>query len=387
MKGLDDNDVVRERGRAALDPVGGAVPFQPAPKAKANGKAKREQEGGDGNGGAIAVRLVALVDPDDLLLDDRGDPYAHTLRDDHRELLRVRGRAFRAWIAGRLYEQEEKAPNGEALAAALNVIEAMARKGRRALLWNRVARGADGAIWIDLADPKWRAVRVTAAGWEVRSDPPPLFRRFSHQQPLPDPVAGGDARRLLPFLDLLDRSLLIRLDRIPSERRKEEADFWRDFDAVKPGILGGLLDALSGAMRARERLTFDRLPRLADFARWGAAAAEALGYGADTFIKAMFANVERQIEEVVEHDPVAHAILEFARDRREWTGSAAELYEELNKARGNKPAEQGWPKRAADLGKRLNILRSTLGDLGVKAEPGRDTDKGRRRTWTIACQA
>ena len=63
-------------------------------------------------------------------------------------------------------------------------------------------------------------------------------------------------------------------------------------------IFGGLLDALVGAMRLRDRLEFDRLPRLADFARWGAAAA--LGYGAAAFVKAMFANVERQITEVVE---------------------------------------------------------------------------------------
>lgn len=513
MKQPDDNDVVRANGRAGFDPMDRLTPFMVAAQKAA--APKREE----GKESAMAVRLVQFVEPEDLIVDERGDVYAHTLQDGHRELHRVRSRGFRSWLAGRMYDAEERAPNGEALGSALNVIEAKARRGVRTTLWNRVARGEDGAIWIDLADKQWRAVRVTSRGWEVRRDPPPLFRRYSHQQALPVPVKGGDAHKLLRFLnvasdddallflasmvaalvpdipqamlilhgpqgsakttaarvrralvdpsgvptvivrrdigelvqaldhhymplldnlntlsdwqsdifcqaatgggfckrelysdaddvilsfrrplvltginvpavapDLLDRSILIRLERIAPERRQDESYLWRQFDAARPEILGGLLDALVGAMQIEATLTLGRLPRLADFARWGAAASEALGFGASTFVKAMFANVERQIEEVVEGDPVAHAVLELARAEREWSGTASELYEALTKARGGNAAEAGWPKRSADLGRRLNVLRSTLAELGVHAEPSRQGGGGRRRTWTITCR-
>lgn len=513
MKLPDDNDVVRTNGRANFDPMADIVPFTP-PAEKA--AAPRREEAKES---AMAVRLVELVDAEDLIVDERGDAYAQVLKDAHREMHRVRSRGFRSWLAGRMYDAEDRAPNGEALGSALNVIEARARHGQRVTLWNRIARAEDGAIWIDLADRHWRAVRVTAAGWELRHDPPPLFRRYSHQQALPRPVPGSDARKLLDFLnvgsdddallflssmvaalvpdipqamlilhgpqgsakttaarlrralidpsavptvivrrdigelvqaldhhymplldnlntlsdwqsdifcqaatgggfckrelysdaddvilsfrrplvltginvpavapDLLDRSMLIRLERIAPERRQEEAVFWQEFERVKPMILGGLLDALVGAMRIKPTLSLGRLPRLADFARWGAAASQALGYGAAAFVSAMFANVERQIEEVVEHDPVAHAVLELARAEREWSGSASELYDVLSKARGGSASEAGWPKRSADLGRRLNVLRSTLADLGVQVEPSRQGGGGRRRTWTITCR-
>lgn len=514
MKLPDDNDVVRAKGRAAFDPMAGVVPFTlPTEKPAA---AKREE----GKESAMAARLVEMVDADDLIVDERGDAYAHVLQDAHRELHRVRSRGFRSWLAGRMYDAEDRAPNGEALGSALNVIEARARRGQRVTLWNRVARAEDGTIWLDLADKRSRAVRVSADGWELRHDPPPLFRRYSHQQSLPHPVRGGDARKLLDFLnvgsdedtllflasmvaalvpdipqamlilhgpqgsakttaarlrralidpsavptvivrrdigelvqaldhhymplldnlntlsdwqsdifcqaatgggfckrelysdaddvilsfrrplvltginvpavapDLLDRSMLIRLERIAPERRQEEARFWQQFDAARAEILGGLLDALVIAMRIKPGLALGRLPRLADFARWGAAASQALGFGAQAFVDAMFANVERQIEEVVEHDPVAHAVLELARAERDWSGSASELYDVLSKARGGNTTEAGWPKRSADLGRRLNVLRSTLADLGVQVEPSRQGGGGRRRTWTITCRA
>ena len=50
---------------------------------------------------------------------------------------------------------------------------------------NRSAWSTDRtALWIDLADPQWRSVRLTAGDWTVVENPPSLFRRFTHQQPL-----------------------------------------------------------------------------------------------------------------------------------------------------------------------------------------------------------
>jgi hypothetical protein len=57
-------------------------------------------------------------------------------------------------------------------------------------------------IWIDMVDDYWRAIHITRDGWRVVVNPPTMFRRFTHQQPLPKPVRGGDVRELLEFTNL-----------------------------------------------------------------------------------------------------------------------------------------------------------------------------------------
>ena len=70
----------------------------------------------------------------------------------------------------------------------------------------RVAYHED-AYWYDLGD--WRAVRITAEGWDVVGKPPILFRHYQHQIPQVEPLLGGD---LDPFLNLLNvRSWTARL--------------------------------------------------------------------------------------------------------------------------------------------------------------------------------
>ncbi len=69
--------------------------------------------------------------------------------------------------------------------------------------------------------------------------------------------------------DILDRSILLHLERIDSRTRLEESDIWRSFDEAKPKILGGIFDALSRAMAIYPTVNFPCLPRMADFARWG----------------------------------------------------------------------------------------------------------------------
>jgi hypothetical protein len=65
----------------------------------------------------------------------------------------------------------------------------------------RVAAEAD-AVYIDLADADWHAVRVTAVGWSIVQNPPVRFRRSSGMQPLPLPERGVAIDRLRPFLNV-----------------------------------------------------------------------------------------------------------------------------------------------------------------------------------------
>jgi hypothetical protein len=181
--------------------------------------------------------------------------------------------------------------------------------------------------------------------------------------------------------DLLDRLLLIGLDRLQPDARREEAALWGEFNASLPLLLGGLLSALSGAMRLHPTIHVPRPPRMADFARWGAAASEALGFGAQAFLDAVNRNAQGQLEEVLEHDPVARAVMEFLDERGTYTGTASELLGLLNE-RVPDYREEGWPKSASQLSKRIRVLQTTLMDAGVRVRfsPGRK--RGRLITLT-----
>jgi transposase-like protein len=68
--------------------------------------------------------------------------------------------------------------------------------------------------------------------------------------------------------DLLDRGLIVTLPPIPEEKRRPEAELWRDFEKARPRIPGALFDAVSGALGAVESVRLEGMPRMADFAVW-----------------------------------------------------------------------------------------------------------------------
>jgi hypothetical protein len=141
----------------------------------------------------------------DLFHDERRDGYAVTTHKSIRRTLKLRGREFRRWLAGLYYAETERAANNEAISTALSVLEAKATfDGRMLELSNRFAM-REGVIYLDVADESWRVIKVTAQGWEMLAKPPVLFRRYSHQQALPDPVKGGK-------LSDLHRHLAIKSD-------------------------------------------------------------------------------------------------------------------------------------------------------------------------------
>ncbi len=195
--GLDDYLLTHSKGEFD-DLVEATSPWEQPRHSGGQGEAEPRESQAD--------RLVSLVLASgvELFHDQFGDTFALVPVGGHREIWPCRGKGLKRWLAGRLWQAEQKAANSEALSAALNVIEAQARfDGAERELHNRVA-AYQGALWYDLGDRDWRAVRITPAGWEVVADPPILFRRYSHQRPQPEPVRGGDLQELRGFVNLRD---------------------------------------------------------------------------------------------------------------------------------------------------------------------------------------
>ena len=160
--------------------------------------------------------FIALELDTRLFVDQYDTPHIRFPVDEIYKTYPLRSNIVKQWLAKLLYDTIEKAPGGEALNATLNVLKAKAREEAQIPLYNRVAPGAGGAIWIDMADYFWRGIYVTKDGWKKVDTPPILFRRFSHQLPLPDPEPGGDVREILEFSNLHNpqHSLLYVVDTV-----------------------------------------------------------------------------------------------------------------------------------------------------------------------------
>jgi putative DNA primase/helicase len=60
----------------------------------------------------------------------------------------------------------------------------------------------EGKVFIDLGNPGWAAVKVTAAGWSINRNPPLKFLRSSSMRSLPEPERGGMIEELRGFLNV-----------------------------------------------------------------------------------------------------------------------------------------------------------------------------------------
>jgi hypothetical protein len=482
----------------------------------------RDEKHAQGQGKASqADLLVELGRTAELFHDPSGTGFARLHLGSHLEIWPLQSKRFRNWLRLWHYQQFGKAPNSDAINATCGVLDGIACfDGTERDLHNRVA-WLDGAIYYDLADQRWRAIRVHEDGWEIVERPPIVFRRYAHQRPQVEPIAGGDTRAVLRFLnihpddqllllvwlvaafvpdiphpvpdfhgekgsgksvgqrvlrrvidpscveslafpsdmrelvqqlshhyapvydnvdhlppwvtdilcravtaegfskrelysddedviysyrrvimlnginvvaeraDLLNRSTLIALSRISRTERREEREFWQRFDQAHPYILGGVLDTLSAAMRVYPTLQVPSLERMADFTRWGAAIAEALGYGAGEFLRAYRSNIGVQTLEAVQGHIVGATVLSLMEGHDEWSGTPTELLTALEDAgedahlfrrRSNgKVDAKGWPGAPHILSRRLNEIRSNLTELGIQIVGGR----GNERVMTI----
>jgi hypothetical protein len=196
------------------------------------------------------------------------------------------------------------------------------------------------------------------------------------------PVLLNGIEDVATRFDLLDRCVVLSLPTIPDDRRREEEALWREFEAAHPRILGALLDAVVGGLRMLPSVKLDRLPRMADFARWGEAVGRALGWSEGAFLSAYEANRASVNEVAVEASPIALAVRGLAAQQEEWTGTATELLKLLTEQAGESATrEKSWPRNANALSGRLKRAAPSLRKCGVEITFDRTT---RKRTITIS---
>ena len=444
-------------------------------------------------------------------------------------IIPIRSKQFKAWLSVLMWNSEEKAPGIEGLMSAINVLTGKALgEGKQYTLYNRVAPAEDG-IWLDMTDDNWRAIKITPEGWEIVQDPPILFRRYNHQQALPEPIrvaepdislntlklleyvniSKDDEKTKLTFLctcisylipliphpifvvhgpqgsaktwffrlirrildpssievlslprddreliqqldhnwlalydnltslptwvsdmlcrastgsgfskrelysddddtiynfkrcvglnginpaarrgDLLDRSILVCVEKIDNEKRKTEESLNSAFEAEKAAILGGFLGVLSKALKVYPKIELNGFFRMADFTRYGCAIAQALGKTTEDFLDAYEEKVESQNEEAINANPVAMVIVDYFQNcyfakgpdgkpvRETWEGAPAMLYQLITthaQTMGIRTDSRGsWPKAPNAFTRVLNDIASSLQAVGyeITVKPG-----------------
>ncbi|MFC1896811.1 hypothetical protein ACFL0Q_09205, partial [Thermodesulfobacteriota bacterium] len=180
--------------------------------------------------------------------------------------------------------------------------------------------------------------------------------------------------------DLTDRVIRLSLATIPEEDRRTEKEFWEEFDAERPAIIGAILDTVSCALKGYRNVKLPYVPRMADFAIWVTAAEPALGWESGTFLQEYSRNRSEASSQIVEADLVLSTVVNFMKDYDEWKGTPTQLLELLGDRIGeDAKRSRWWPKSPQHLSRALNRGATALRQEGVDAK----LEKGEKRLWTL----
>lgn len=200
------------------------------------------------------------------------------------------------------------------------------------------------------------------------------------------PIILNGIPSLTERADLASRAITVRLRPILETERRTEEELLEDWSSVAPRVLGALLDGLSTGLRRLPSIRLDRLPRMADFARFVTACEPGLGFEPGSFLAAYGANQADTTETTFEADPVAVAIRDMIRNDYPigWNGSATELLTALN-ARAGETIKRTrlWPATASSLGNRIDRIAPVLRAQGFAV----DRRHSGTRTISIALAA
>lgn len=156
-----------------------------------------------------ATALTELAASAHLFHDRQGTAWATVRVGEHRETHEVKSTGFRQWLRRKYHEANGASPNTTAMQDAIADIEAEAIfGGDEDEAYLRTARTDDGCF-IDLGDSTWRAVHVTADGWDVVENAPVCFHRAQGMASLPVPERGGSVEALRRFLNVDDDGFVL----------------------------------------------------------------------------------------------------------------------------------------------------------------------------------
>lgn len=159
--------------------------------------------------------------------------------------------------------------------------------------------------------------------------------------------------------DFRSRAIEINCPRL--EYKMPSSEYTATLEAVRPLVLGMLLNAASQALKLVPDAQHVTDTRMGDFECWGTAAETTLGFPPGTFLEAFQANIIDLRNAGIEAHPVASALMEFMESRDEWEGTTAELLKHLECLVPEETRRsRAFPKDPTRLSKALKRIQPDL---------------------------
>ncbi len=165
--------------------------------------------------------------------------------------------------------------------------------------------------------------------------------------------------------DLIDRSIILELE--PLSNFRDELEFFEDFEAIRPQLLGSLMDAVSAALRGWPNVQpKNRTLRMMDFSKWIVAAEPALPWTTGSFETA-YARNRGDAVDVVLDDLVADGVRSLLEPDPCVELTPTDLLLKLADLTGDRAVRsRDWPKTPASLSIQLRRLAPAFRRIGIE---------------------
>ena len=169
--------------------------------------------------------------------------------------------------------------------------------------------------------------------------------------------------------DLLDRSIVINLPSITEEKRSDEKTFWKKFHGTHSSILGALCDVASSGLNELSHTSLEKKPRMADFAKWITSCEKALKWSSGDFMEIYNRNRGKAIDQGLESDPFASAVMELMKCNNEWVGNASQLLAAAGRFTDERTKYSKAFPTTRSVRNRLRRINPSLKSKGINYEP------------------
>ncbi len=199
------------------------------------------------------------------------------------------------------------------------------------------------------------------------------------------PVILNGIHAFIGQSDLAERCLTFNLQSIPSCKRRSEQELSQELKNILPRMMAGIFELIAITLAKLPDAKVTSPERMMDFSQWIAATELALPE-CHTYC---YRNV--QIGDIQEHyssnlkqasfdnlheNEFSAAIIEFAENHKNWTGTPTNLFHALESAFDDEYSKsQYYPKTPIALSKKLKPLIIALASQGVIVEFTRGTER------------
>jgi len=180
--------------------------------------------------------------------------------------------------------------------------------------------------------------------------------------------------------DLLSRIVHFECPPILSGEKKSDKEITALLAEKGPKAMRFLLDTFAEALALLPLIKLSEKPRLLDFATFGEAISQTMGYESDAFLNRYNTALKQSAEQSIEGSPVIEAIVNYIKSdprRNKLTGTAGEVLRFLRDQ--NRQTNLGnWPTNARGFRGAVDRAKPVLRQMGIEVSHPADRRNGRK---------